>query len=264
MILFLVLCHVANIPIFSGLGLQLFTHLFGLFIIHRRPSTINNIIATFSTQSKLMSYNLLWYIHLFSLPIFSCIASVLPTLPTASDLQFIMPPLWMQPQRQYHYRRHPRQYHLRQRALRRPRFKPPPLSSLLPSPIHPVTFQLQPSVPSAIISSFCDHVDFIGLHRMSTLFSPQNSLHDFHRIEQEWLRLRPILYHSLDPSPTTSYLSPPCVFMGQAQSTVPVVIDSGASDGLTPFRSDFVTYTPTTGSLNGIGSQSQICGYGKV
>ena len=99
---------------------------------------------------------------------------------------------------------------------------------------------------------------------MSTLFSPQNSLHDFHRIEQEWLRLRPILYHSLDPSPTTSYLSPPCVFMGQAQSTVPVVIDSGASDGLTPFRSDFVTYTPTTGSLNGIGSQSQICGYGKV
>ena len=225
---------------------------------------IINFIAQVNTQSKLITYNFLWYSNIILSPILNCIMYYVPTLPTASDLQFIMPPLWMQPPRKYVYRRHPRQYHLRQRALRRPRFKPPPLPSESPDPIRPVLFQVQHSVPTAIISSFCDHVDFIGLHRMSTLFSPQSSTLNFQQIEQEWLRLRPILYHSLDPSPTTRYLSPPCIFLGHAQSTVPVVIDSGASDGLTPFRADFITYTSTTGSLNGIGSQSQICGYGKV
>ena len=45
---------------------------------------------------------------------------------------------------------------------------------------------------------------------------------------------------------------------------VPTVIDTGASRSLTPFRSDFVKFTNQQSSISGIGSDSQVEGFGTV
>ena len=45
---------------------------------------------------------------------------------------------------------------------------------------------------------------------------------------------------------------------------MPIVIDSGASKGLTPLRQDFLTFKPLRSTITGLGSQSEIRGVGTV
>ena len=44
--------------------------------------------------------------------------------------------------------------------------------------------------------------------------------------------------------------------------TMPICFDTGASGGLTPFRSDFMDYTPINMSVSGVGGEGQVIGVG--
>jgi hypothetical protein len=84
-------------------------------------------------------------------------------------------------------------------------------------------------------------------------------------VEKECTRHHQLLYNSIDDGPVNSYVNPGSVFMSQFNDhKVPTVIDTGASRSLTPFRSDFVKFTNQQSSISGIGSDSQVEGFGTV
>jgi hypothetical protein len=113
------------------------------------------------------------------------------------------------------------------------------------------------------LHNFCTNMDFIHLHKLASLFFP-TSFHDHTTtsINQELQKLCPILYNSDDPHPG---IGPSHIFMSQhTDHDIPIVIDSGASKSLSPFRSDFVSFKHQSSTISGIGAQSEICGIGTV
>lgn len=115
------------------------------------------------------------------------------------------------------------------------------------------------------LNQFCSNIDFLALHRLSTNFNilPPVQQGVVTLVNQELNRIQTAFLQSDDPCPYSSYLGPSCIFMGAA-SNVPIVIDTGASKGLTPFCSDFISYREMSSKITGIGSQSTVVGVGTV
>ena len=135
----------------------------------------------------------------------------------------------------------------------------PPTTSVHASSPMPL---LNPT-PDAI-SKLCDHLDFIQLHKLSNLFitstASTNTLLD--NINHELSRFHSFLYSSSTHLPN---VGASCVFISQHdKQQMPIVIDSGASKGLTPLRQDFLTFKPLRSTITGLGSQSEIRGVGTV
>jgi hypothetical protein len=260
--------------------------LLSIFLLGQAGTTASPVYtfqSFIAIRSKLMLYSTLYYTVQCSTIIMEAFISFLPTY---SDLHFLSPPRLGPPRHKYKDRRHVHQYYLRQRVLHRSSTRPPslihrsptydpspprsfdhPLSSIQSTssrsaPVPPSHWDT--SVHPAQINSWCSTIDFIGIHRLSSMFSTAPFVPDFEHIQQEWHRLCPILYNSSVPSPFNRYLGPSCIFMSTQEESVPVVIDSGASNGLSPFRSDFVQFVECDGSITGIGAQSAIKGFGKV
>ena len=98
---------------------------------------------------------------------------------------------------------------------------------------------------------------FLGSSRESTTFDS---------IKQAWTRLAPISSHqAFFNSENDGFLHPGCVFLSRTfRQDTPIVIDTGASSSLSPFKEDFVSFTPTRSTVTGIGSKSEVLGYGTV
>ena len=113
------------------------------------------------------------------------------------------------------------------------------------------------------LHNLCSSLDFIQLHRMCHLFNPTTVDQTIiQRTRQEVSRLQHILYSSDNPHPMIGASS---IFICQHnKDNLPIVIDSGASKGLTPNRSDFVSFRPLNSKITGLGSQSEISGVGIV
>jgi hypothetical protein len=109
-----------------------------------------------------------------------------------------------------------------------------------------------------------NQLDFVQLHRLSTLFCPLPTSHRqlITSINEQLQSLGHILYNSDTYHPN---ISPSSVFISQHnESTIPIVIDSGASKGLSPIRSDFIQFKPIQSKLTGIAAQCEIRGIGIV
>jgi hypothetical protein len=109
-----------------------------------------------------------------------------------------------------------------------------------------------------------NRLDFVQLHHLCTLFCPlpKSQTQLVKKINTELQSLGQILYNSDTHHPNIGSSN---MFISQHnESTIPIVIDSGASKGLTPVRSDFVQFKEIKSKLTGIGSQCEIRGIGTV
>ena len=62
-----------------------------------------------------------------------------------------------------------------------------------------------------------------------------------------------------------SYPGQSSIFLGSFNAmNIPIVLDSGASKSLSPCKEDFVTFTETSISISGIGSNADVKGTGLV
>jgi hypothetical protein len=114
------------------------------------------------------------------------------------------------------------------------------------------------------VSNICQHLDFIQMHRLLTLFYPlkKEQLDIVDTVNEELSTFRKFLYTSDTPHHS---VGPTNVFMSSLdQRTIPIVIDSGASKGLSPIRSDFIQFRQLKSKITGIGAQSEIGGVGIV
>ena len=120
---------------------------------------------------------------------------------------------------------------------------------------------------SSSSSELSPDVDVLTLHRLSTMLLP------FDKIAQSWTqlakqectRLHTLLYSCSDHVLPGSYISPSSIFLSQHdERQVPIVIDTGASTGLSPFKEDFISYTPQKSSISGIAHESEVLGVGTV
>jgi hypothetical protein len=114
------------------------------------------------------------------------------------------------------------------------------------------------------IDNICQHLDFIQLHRLLTLFCPlqQDKVAVVDKVNEDLDKFKTFLYTSETPHHGVG----PCnVFISMDnRRTIPIVIDSGASKGLSPIRSDFIQFKPLKSTITGIGAKSEIRGVGIV
>ena len=123
-----------------------------------------------------------------------------------------------------------------------------------------------PDLDSAI-SRLCKEVDFLLLYRTSSMMLGSLSIKQkYDKIMSEWKRLalltsaRNIFFNTTD-----NILHPGCIFLSKTLwRDTPIVLDTGASVSLTPFKDDFVSFTPCELEINGIGATSPVCGRGIV
>ena len=105
-----------------------------------------------------------------------------------------------------------------------------------------------PYIPNVVLNYFCKSIDPIKFHRACS-FSLESGLG------------RPFI--------SAFYVTDPCLKEGQYLATselehLPIVVDTGASRSLSPRREDFVTYSPMSSKLTGIGSATNVVGKGTV
>ena len=129
--------------------------------------------------------------------------------------------------------------------------------------------QEKQAVAPSDIEGLCSRIDVLQLHRLSTLLSPLHSdgeIHWMNLVQKERKRLSHILFTSNDPSVgVPSYLGPSCIFTSALdEQIVPIVIDTGASTGLTPFKKDFISYRTIHHKVTGVSAQSDVIGVGVV
>ena len=125
--------------------------------------------------------------------------------------------------------------------------------------------------PACQLDSFMSNLDPATIGQVSSLFGPSDDLPN--DICTSLDRLRPITHaprSQCHPSTTTlfqSYFYTPshlrfltvCV-----QDDVPIVIDTGASTSLTPFRSDFIQFNEEESTIHAVGHSPVIKGSGIV
>ena len=116
------------------------------------------------------------------------------------------------------------------------------------------------------INKFCDGIDFLKLHRTaSILFDTSRVQQKYESIATKWKRLSPISSARLLFNTTENVLHPGCIFLSKlVRKDTPIVSDTGASTSLTPFRDDFVSFTPCDMEITGIGAMSPGRGRGIV
>ena len=120
-------------------------------------------------------------------------------------------------------------------------------------------------LPSFIIDTFCQHTDVLLLNNLcSSFLNPtiQSNTQSFFEstIKQELNKYKSFLYYNDSHDVQVSQV----FFSKYDEENVPIVLDSGASKGLTPFRKDFVSFRPLKSIINGIGATCSIDGVGIV
>jgi len=182
-------------------------------------------------------------------------------------------------------RRFPRQYHLRRRILNRQKlasdtwfvhpYEKQHRSSQTPSMTsthhqsptqspHDESIAFTPSDLS--ITSLCSSVNFLDIHRITTMFD-----NDFlpmtlrRKISDDLNNIRHICYSNSHETFSPSYATPHNVFLNRLdQHSLPIVLDSGASRSISPVKSDFVSLRKCKDKINGINSTTQVEGIGKM
>jgi len=112
------------------------------------------------------------------------------------------------------------------------------------------------------IQAFCELNNFLQLNTLCTEFLPSSkyeSILDF--VNNQRLQYGSILYNS---DQEVFPIGPNCVFFNQSDINIPIVVDSGASKGLSPIKSDFIKFTPCNSHIDGIGASSAVKGKGIV
>ena len=120
-----------------------------------------------------------------------------------------------------------------------------------------------------LITQFCQQTDFIALHKLTTIFPESPKIQrDYEKIEKGWKNLWPISSASSScflSSQDSSFLHPGCIFFSRTtREDTPIVIDTGASTSVSPYREDFVTFTESRSTVTGIGSKGVVEGHGSV
>ena len=122
---------------------------------------------------------------------------------------------------------------------------------------------------SSSLESFLTSFDPRHLHSSACLFNTCSNLPSTFR--ESYQKIGPLLHSSVPTSSTNTMFScffqPMAPFVGLATSKrdeCPIVIDTGASTTLTPFRSDFIEFTPCQSEINAVGSSQQVQGHGIV
>jgi hypothetical protein len=118
-----------------------------------------------------------------------------------------------------------------------------------------------------MVHEFCSKLDFVGLHRLCTSFNicKTNYPDIQHHIHQELKNYHHLLFPYIEPTEMNSYPGQSSIFLGSFNAmNIPIVLDSGASKSLSPCKEDFVTFTETSISISGIGSNADVKGTGLV
>ena len=117
------------------------------------------------------------------------------------------------------------------------------------------------------ITRLCSEVDFLALHRTSSMIlGSLSAKNKYDSIAQEWKRLSPLTSaRNIFFNTTENALHPGCIFLSKSlHKNTPIVLDTGASVSLTPFRDDFVSFSPCNLEITGIGATSPVRGKGIV
>ena len=164
------------------------------------------------------------------------------------------------------HRKYPKHYHLRIKAMNRNSLKP----FLIPNPlVSDITPPLSPKASSPDMKpehlpDTVDFPDFLSIYRTSNLFSTialsdsmaltiSDSLHQIKDL------IYPYSHNALsDINPSHVYLN------SSDKSSLPIVIDTGASNSVTPNRSDFTTFSAVSSSISGLNSTAQVRGEGTI
>eukprot|EP00957_Ditylum_brightwellii_P032728 2480654-Ditylum_brightwellii.AAC.1 len=115
-------------------------------------------------------------------------------------------------------------------------------------------------------TNFCSNTDFIGLYPMNQMFATQHNISTstHQEINSKWQKVCPFVNYQ-NHKPNDHILPSNCIFLNHInERQVPIVINCGASHGLTPFKSDFITFQKCRSHITGLGSQSAIEGEGLV
>ena len=134
---------------------------------------------------------------------------------------------------------------------------------------HPHTDKDQYDDFEAKVKSFCETTDFLSLHRVTMMFPESTALRkNYEKICEGWRALAPISsavnrcwLSANDPS----FMHPGCVFFSKvSQQDTPIVIDTGASSSVSPFKEDFVSFKESHSTVIGIGARAAVEGHGTV
>ena len=130
-------------------------------------------------------------------------------------------------------------------------------------PIAKAPHHILPPYSAQALTSLCQRVDFLKIHRLTSFSCTSTTSHNLvDSISQELVRFHHLLYtceSSISISPSQVFLS-----HGTKQSSLPTVIDSGASMSLSPLRSDFVTFKECSTTISGVSAKAQVQGTGTV
>ena len=121
------------------------------------------------------------------------------------------------------------------------------------------------------IVEFCRGINFVGLHRLTTMFpnfigSTGHNWYD--TANQGWKELSPVSsvwpsYHL--SSANTTFLHPGGVFFSKKErKDTPLVLDTGASTSVSPYKDDFVQFEERQSTVIGIGARVAVEGVGVV
>ena len=119
------------------------------------------------------------------------------------------------------------------------------------------------------VQRFCQETDLLALHRITTMF-PEASVQRkaYELADKGWKDLWSL--SSAGPtcllsSADTTFLHPGCVFFSKAErKNTPIVVDTGASTSVSPFKEDFVRFTESESTVTGIGAKAKVEGHGIV
>ena len=134
---------------------------------------------------------------------------------------------------------------------------------------HPHTDRDQYDDFETKVKSFCETTDFLSLHRVTTMFPESTALRkNYEKICEGWRALAPISsavnrcwLSANDPS----FMHPGCVFFSKvSQQDTPIVIDTGASSSVSPFKEDFVSFKESHSTVIGIGARAAVEDHGTV
>ncbi len=117
------------------------------------------------------------------------------------------------------------------------------------------------------LDQFCRTTDFLQLHKLSSMFIGSSKVQStYESIQQAWKALAPLSSTRIHfNAENDSFLHPGCIFFSRtSRRDTPIVADTGASSSVTPFREDFVQFTESRSTVTGIGSKTEVLGYGTV
>jgi len=185
----------------------------------------------------------------------------------------------------YRRRRYPKQYHLRRRIHLRsnntsdawlvlPYAKPLHFSQVPGSPTSPHLSAtplshdnfVDASPSDVTISDLCDSINFLDLHRVTTIFDDAFLPRSFRdQITSDLNSIRHICYSNSYETFSPTYMSPNNFFLNRLdRHNLPIVLDSGASRSISPVKCYFVSLRKCTDKINGINSSTQVEGIGKM